>query len=841
MDHFSQPFKGLRVLEFGNYLSAPILGMLLGDQGADVIRIGSPEGKGIQGSIEQILHRNKRIYKVDLRESTESEKIKNLFRSADIVIENFRPGTMEKFGLDFKSMQKENPKLIYLSMPGFSSSDENSDLPGWEGAIASLAGLYTETNMMRSLLHADPIYTGLPLASVYAAVHGAIAISAVLLKREKTKLGEWIEVPLLSALMSAMGSTVLHLKKQPARYDIPPIPRVLSRLVIPLLRRRIKGKSVEAKEAIYDKASNLLPPFMRSYNCSDGKKLYLFAMDHRKMPIKLLNNLSVLEKLEQEGLVRTHPYISRRNDRNLLDVGTLGRKWKSRIQKVLSEEFAKHPAYFWENRLNEIGIPCAVQRRSEEWFALEELRQASLTILSKEGIVQPGPSIWFSQIPVSEIKAEPPVIESIQPIWKERNVSKDFDIGTTVNGNSLPLSGIRVLDLSTMVAGPSAGRTLSEYGADVIKVDATEPHLGPRMTCWYGIELNQGKRSILIDLSSASGKEAFRKLVAKADVVVNNMRPRAAQGLGVDFESLRAIHPKIICLNLTAFDGPTRGPWFDRPGYDPVLQASSGIMTRYGSLEKPELHAIASCIDYLTGYLGAFGVINALRIRNEQKSAVEVKTSLAQSANLAQIVYSLGGKNYFGTEVSGQLSKGESAIQRLYKAKDGWLFFGLGENKLKNLFVALQSDSVPNIDSDLSPAGPLAKSLERVFSKMNLKEAFHWAKRLDGIAIKAKSLSELRANPKSRQSVNEIFASKKIPSYFPIVEEKHSSGTSVLSVPPLYARFSHFSLRLPYASRKPGSDTRAILSEAGVSPDEFRLLLKLDVVKTEWSRRYLPK
>ncbi|TGM20440.1 hypothetical protein EHQ90_02690, partial [Leptospira stimsonii] len=105
MEYFSQPFKGLRVLEFGNYLSSPILGMLLGDQGADVIRIGSPEGKGFQGPIEQILHRNKRIYKANLRDSTEREKIKNLFHSVDIVIENFRPGTMEKFGLDFNSMR----------------------------------------------------------------------------------------------------------------------------------------------------------------------------------------------------------------------------------------------------------------------------------------------------------------------------------------------------------------------------------------------------------------------------------------------------------------------------------------------------------------------------------------------------------------------------------------------------------------------------------------------------------------------------------------------------------------------------------------------------------------
>ncbi|TGM20194.1 hypothetical protein EHQ90_03940, partial [Leptospira stimsonii] len=758
----------------------------------------------------------------------------------DIVIENFRPGTMEKFGLDFNSMRKNNPKLIYLSMPGFSSSDENSDLPGWEGAIASLAGLYTETNMMRSLLHADPIFTGLPLASVYGAVHGAIAISAVLLNREKSGLGEMIEVPLLSALMSAMGSTVLQLKKQPARYDIPPIPRVLSRIVIPILRMRIKGKSVEAKEAIYNKASNLLPPFMRSYNCSDGKKLYLFAMDHRTMPIKLLNNLSVLEKLEQEGLVRTHPYTSRRNDRNLLDVGTLGSKWKRRIQKVLSEEFEKRPAHYWENRLNEIGIPCAVQRSAEEWFVLEELKQASLTIQSREGIVQPGPSIWFSQIPVSEIRAEPPMNESNPPIWKVREESKDFTLGIAVNRKSLPLAGIRVLDLSTMVAGPSAGRTLSEYGADVIKVDATEPHLGPRMTCWYGIDLNQGKRSILIDLSTASGKETFKKLVTKNDVVVNNMRPSTARRLGVDFESLKAINPKIVCLNLTAFDGPTRGPWFDRPGYDPVLQAASGIMTRYGSLEKPELHAIASCVDYLTGYLGVFGVINALRMRNEQKSAVEVKTSLAQSANLTQIIYSLGSKNYFGTELGGQLSKGESAIQRLYKAKDGWFFFGLSENKINNLSAALQSDFALKIDLNLSPVGPLSRSLEQVFSKMNLKEAFHWAKGLDGIAIKTKSLSELRSNPKSRHSVNEIFIAKKIPSYIPMVEEKHDCGTSVVSIPPLYARFSHFSLRIPFASKKPGSDTRAVLSEVGVSPEEFQLLLKLDVVKTEWSRRYLP-
>jgi formyl-CoA transferase len=155
-------------------------------------------------------------------------------------------------------------------------------------------------------------------------------------------------------------------------------------------------------------------------------------------------------------------------------------------------------------------------------------------------------------------------------------------------GAPLPLSGMRVLDVCQVMAGPFCCMLLGDLGADVIKV---EPPEGDQARRAMGFKLkgddslgflnmNRNKRSIILDLKSEAGRNVFFRLAETADVIVENYRPGAMKKLGVDYEAVRAVNPRVIYASISGF-GQT-GPWADRPGFDLIAQAASGIISVTG-------------------------------------------------------------------------------------------------------------------------------------------------------------------------------------------------------------------------------------------------------------------
>jgi len=191
-----------------------------------------------------------------------------------------------------------------------------------------------------------------------------------------------------------------------------------------------------------------------------------------------------------------------------------------------------------------------------------------------------------------------------------------------------PLSGIRVLDLTRVLAGPTCARTLAEHGAEVLKVTAAHlPNLG-----YQEFDTGHGKLSTHLDLRQPGDVETLRGLVRQADVFSQGYRPGSLGSRGLSPQALAAIRPGLICVSLSAF-GHT-GPWADRRGFDTVVQSASGITTRQtevvpGKRPGPDFYPV-SAIDYCTGYLMAFGAMVALARRAEQGGSWLVRISLAQ-------------------------------------------------------------------------------------------------------------------------------------------------------------------------------------------------------------------
>ena len=199
---------GLRVIDFGQWVAGPLAGMLLADQGAEVIRVDPRGGPAWDTPANAIWNRGKARISLDLKQGADRRTAEQLIASADVVIENFRPGVMDRLGLGAEQMTTRDDRLIYLSMPGFSARDERRDIAAWEGVVS--AGVGTYFARLGGTPSTRPIYTAIPIASVYGAFVGVTATAMALVARERDGLGQRIESPLHDAVYQAVGVSGLR-------------------------------------------------------------------------------------------------------------------------------------------------------------------------------------------------------------------------------------------------------------------------------------------------------------------------------------------------------------------------------------------------------------------------------------------------------------------------------------------------------------------------------------------------------------------------------------------------------------------------------------------------------
>jgi crotonobetainyl-CoA:carnitine CoA-transferase CaiB-like acyl-CoA transferase len=272
-----------------------------------------------------------------------------------------------------------------------------------------------------------------------------------------------------------------------------------------------------------------------------------------------------------------------------------------------------------EAALKVLGVPedrAAVRKAVAQWDA-QELEEAIIAAKGAGGMVRTMRE--WAEHPQGKAVAALPLMEIIK-------------IGDAppqpLPPGERPLSGVRVLDLTRVIAGPTCARTLAEHGADVLKITAAHlPSLGRQE-----YDTGHGKLSAQLDLREAKDVETLQGLVREADVFSQGYRPGTLGSRGFSPEALAAMRPGIVCVSLCAFSHS--GPWASRRGFDTVIQTVSGITHRQGELfpgaePGPQFYPV-SAIDYLTGYLMAFGAMVALARRTREGGSWLVRISLAQ-------------------------------------------------------------------------------------------------------------------------------------------------------------------------------------------------------------------
>lgn len=204
-----------------------------------------------------------------------------------------------------------------------------------------------------------------------------------------------------------------------------------------------------------------------------------------------------------------------------------------------------------------------------------------------------------------------------------------------------PLEGIRVLDLSRILAGPLCTMWMADLGAEVIKVE--RPGVGDETRRWgppfvagesaYFLAVNRGKYGITLDLTAPKDQEILRRLVEKCDVVVHNFLPQTAEKLGVSYEAVREINPKAVHLAILGFPP---GPYREEPGFDALIQALGGLMAITGEDERPAKVGVA-IVDVLTAWAGLCGTLGALLLRERTGEGMAVEATLIENSAAALV------------------------------------------------------------------------------------------------------------------------------------------------------------------------------------------------------------
>jgi crotonobetainyl-CoA:carnitine CoA-transferase CaiB-like acyl-CoA transferase len=230
-----------------------------------------------------------------------------------------------------------------------------------------------------------------------------------------------------------------------------------------------------------------------------------------------------------------------------------------------------------------------------------------------------------------------------------------------------PLEGVRVVDLTSYIAGSYAATMLADLGTDVVKIESLEGDSFRELPGFYA--WNRGKRSIALNLKAPDGRGVVERLARDADVVMENMRPGVADRLGVGDAALRALNPRLIYCSTTAFG--SSGPYVDRPGFDPLLQGLAGIMALQGFGGPPQYLRIA-VVDYYAAALTAQAVLAALFVRERTGIGQKVETSLLHA------VTALQAGNFVDYPGKQSVFR-DNPTYRLYQAGDGeWLFLACG-------------------------------------------------------------------------------------------------------------------------------------------------------------------
>jgi crotonobetainyl-CoA:carnitine CoA-transferase CaiB-like acyl-CoA transferase len=740
--------------------------MLLADLGAETVRVASHGTDAEPHPASVAWRRNRQRVALDPDRPDDRPALMELIGSADVALFDARPGELESLELDARTLLSRTPDLLHVWMPPYGTEGRWSQLPPDHGLLTAVTGVA----FMQYSYEDQPIHLASPQVSYGQALLAACATASALYDRERSGCGARLTVNGIDAVAAIKTGTLIDADE-----------------VLPLGGLR---------------SSRGAGPNYRLYQCADGRWLFLGCL-RAPFFVRALELMDMLELFTMPGV---------EGDFTQFSVAPYNEIAVERLEA----RFAERDRDDWLQVLDDPMVPVSPVGSREEWFSSETIRANEMQVAMEHPdlgrVEMPGTPLKLSAASRARYEVERPVEVAAlqpQPTRPERAAARP----ERVAGG--PLAGIRVLDVATFIAGAFTSTVLANFGAEIAKIEP--PDGDPWRTQGLGfIAWNRGKRSAVLDLKNDDGRELFFDLVRRADVVVDNYRVGVRERLGLDYERLRSINPRIVTCSVTAY-GPT-GPLAREPGFDTVVQARSGLMLTQGGHDEPVALRM-SPIDTATAITAAFGISAALHERERTGEGQEVQTSLAELSVFCQFAELVDYDGRPEAVSGGRDFIGPSALERFYECADGWVAVqATAAGHFEELCAALghpewgeQSGQAPQAD------GPLADAIGDALRSLTRAEAVERLGARDVPVAPAIRQEEILHDPFLRQH-------KLLDRY-----EHPDHGT----VSGIRGYGSIDETRLGFTRRAPllGEHTTELLREFGVEGPRIEQLLKDEIIR----------
>jgi crotonobetainyl-CoA:carnitine CoA-transferase CaiB-like acyl-CoA transferase len=466
-----------------------------------------------------------------------------------------------------------------------------------------------------------PVHVVHPLPSAGAAILADIGIAAALLAREQTGRGRSVETTLMA------GALLYHPK--------------------------VTGDNV--KRHVFQTHPAGSAPFYSVYQCADGNWVQLGCVHTRFIAIAA-GLMGIGELVAEPRFDGGRP---------------AGEAEDAELREILTRILLTKPYADWAAAFEAADVPFAPSRLTEDGMADPQVIHNGMVVTLEDPevgpVVQMGVPIHFSETP-GRVQG-PRARAAGTALPEDYPAAKSTQPSVLDAPDPLPLAGIRILEITNLIAGPTGARLLADLGADVIKLEPHGGDLSRPIGRTYFYNINFDKRSVCVDTGADAGKEMVQRIAASADALLANLRPHATERMGIG----AAINPRLIETHLTGY-GWT-GPYAHRPGIDPLAQALMGLERAQGGPDNPPVFpAQLAPTDYTTGAMGALGTILALFARQRTGVVQRVDCNLL---NGGIVLSSAWFSQYAGKPVRPLADKeqyGLGPFHRLYRLRDGWIY-----------------------------------------------------------------------------------------------------------------------------------------------------------------------
>lgn len=801
--------EGITVVDMSSGPAAALATMFLSDHGAKVVRVLERDAPDFRDGGFVVWDRGKQAVRLDLDSAAGAQALFDLVGGADVLVEDFAPSSSRQALIAWPKLKALNPRLVACSITAYGKVGPWKDEPPIEDLVLARTGLLGGLPGFRPA----PVHTVHPLPSVGAALLACNGIAAAILAREDTGRGRAVET-------SLMAGACLYMTKADAE---------------------------KLKKHVFQTNPSGSAPFYSLYECADGKWVQLGCVHEAFINIAArLFGLS--EIIKEPRMVGGRAPLTPADDEEM--------------RAHVAEAVKRRPLAEWAKLFEEADVPFAPARLTEEGFDDPQVRHNGMVVTLDDPavgpVVQMGVPVDMTGTPgaiqgprqapallasLASTQASSPLTLALSPQGRGdalgalpeptspfplgegvrvRGISASVDRQDGARLDPPPLAGVRILEITNLIAGPTAGRILADLGADMIKLEPPAGDISRPIGRTYFYALNFNKRSVCVDTSKEEGRKVVQRIAAKADVLLANLRPKATERMGIGL----AINPKLIETHLTGY-GYT-GPYSKRPGIDPLAQAYMGMSRAQGGPENPPVFpAQLAPTDYTNGAMGAFGTILALYVRKRTGRVQNVYGNLL-SAGI--VLSSAWFTKYAGRPVRHLADKeqmGLGPFHRLYKLADGWIYIVAEDEAEQRNACKVTGLAWPDAGA-LAPAtgrhpndAPFAHAMEAALASRTVAETL--------AALKAEGVPAAEA----ADGHAEIFLEEPhVIENDMVAVRQHPTGGR-LRVQWRSIRFSDTASTDGLVTPLLGEQTADVLSEAGYSPPEVEALIADGIVKAE--------